>query len=189
MDSHEAGPSRKRKRDHTDDAPTENSPKPSHKSSRDLSRNVMEIAAPSAPQYAAAYYLSDRQKTLTLRHMLDTCLTQPAVSSSAVTSLQVHVCTWSCVILSVDAQAAGQLGADHGTLVPIDRLQQPTQSSTVRPPAPKRRRQKATRHIPIAETHEQGSANSWLSVESEVSLQQVRHTTPCRRSSHSYIFP
>ena len=92
----------------------------------DLHHNLIMYPDKSARHYAN--YLSDEEKNITLRHMLDTSLKNSALVSGPalitvacehqlkrkprallILDFEDHSCTWACLVRSADAEAAGQL--------------------------------------------------------------------------------
>lgn len=130
--------------------------------------------------------LSDEQKSLTLRHMLEHSLTDPTqVTASAVVTvacehnlkrkkrdllildLKQHSCIWSCIVRTSDAQEAGII-VNHNP---------PTLSHSKRTPysaRTHRRHQAVSSRLDIVADDEALWAESWPQIETEEFHKQVR---------------
>jgi hypothetical protein len=86
-----------------------------------------------------------------------------------VSELRLHSCTWSCLVRSADAQAAGQLSAAQ--VIPGPPREIPPKAKDVR----KHSREEAShRHLQVDEVDLRECAINWPQVESEEGLNQVR---------------
>ncbi|KAJ7016799.1 hypothetical protein C8F04DRAFT_1244704 [Mycena alexandri] len=150
-----------------------------------------------------AIQLSDEQKNLTLRYMLNHSLTNPSlVSASAlvtvacehslkrkrrnliIADLQAHSCAWSCLVRSSDASEAGQLCIDVD-LPPVTRSPKPRPND-----AP--RRQRHRKQLAAIKTHSSEDdlnfwAKSWPQLESEESLKQIMTEHRSQTTSHALL--
>ncbi|KAJ7144860.1 hypothetical protein C8R43DRAFT_992643 [Mycena crocata] len=148
----------------------------------------------SVPKFAN--YLSDEQKTLTLRHMLLTSISNPLVVSSSalltiasehnvsrkkrallVSELEHHSCSWSCLVRSSDALHAGQLVLPIHLPTPVlDRSIKPLPK---KPLASESLARKNRRDAAVIHTEEQLEADrdywakNWPQLESEDSLKNI----------------
>jgi hypothetical protein len=151
----------------------------------------------SLPKYAN--YLTDEQKSRTLRHILidpsslsihilkavarDHDVVVPKQRALVVAALQAHVCAWSCLVLSVHGLDAGQLSVDPMT-VNQSRFPLP-RSNDVRSPARKRQRAEVahTHHVSLEANVEEWAA-AWPQLESEESLNDVCYAMQSLLSSY-----
>ncbi|KAJ7019292.1 hypothetical protein C8F04DRAFT_1148145 [Mycena alexandri] len=164
-------------------------PSPPPKRSRNAapSPRIDPVASGRSTVSQYSHYLTNEQKNHTLRHMLQSCLSDPSLSMSALSAvareheikagiqktlvlsaLAVHSCSWSCLVRSADAQAAGQLLTDQ-VLIPPNRIQDLLpQGNNIRTLARKHRREKASQHITeVAETERVQCAANWPQVLSD----------------------
>ncbi len=141
-----------------------------------------------------AQNLTDEQKTLTLRYILQKYAAEPSafsarsISSIAtehriprqkqallIQALQAHICIWSCIVHLADASEAGQVNlVEHASLVPIDRSPK-GKASQAR--TRKRRRLDASQlDFQILEADKEMWAENWPQIEPEDSLKEVDYT-------------
>ncbi|KAJ6461342.1 hypothetical protein C8R45DRAFT_941241 [Mycena sanguinolenta] len=150
---------------------------------------IDSVCHESVPQYAKL--LSNEQKNITLLHMLETSLENPAVvpvsyqalvtiacehqftrkkRSLLIIDLKVHRCTWACLIRSTDAEAAGQLViGPESSSVPLNSIAAARKQST-------RTLQRKNAVLHTSDTLESDKgfwANSWSQVESDETLTQI----------------
>jgi hypothetical protein len=133
--------------------------------------------------------LTDEQKTLTLRYILQKYADEPLAFSAGsilkiatehhiprqkqallIQALQAHSCIWSCLVHLADALQAGQLNLiENASLVPIDRSQKPKAR-----PLKQRRVDASQVESQTLETDKEMWADNWPQIEPEDSLKEVR---------------
>ncbi|KAJ6561390.1 hypothetical protein DFH09DRAFT_1151368 [Mycena vulgaris] len=158
--------------------------------------------SPTGPVLQYAHYLTDDQKSRTVRYMLKNSLIHPSlVSASAlatvardhdvprkkrallIADLQTHSCIWSCRVRSADARDAGQLLVDADSVEPLNRSKDllPRGNDARSPARNCQREQAVLRRSQAMETDQDEWARKWPQLESEESLNQVRrpHSSHC----------
>ncbi|KAJ7113271.1 hypothetical protein C8R43DRAFT_1040135 [Mycena crocata] len=142
----------------------------------------------SASESQFASNLSDTEKTLTLRYILDNLPVHPSsgaittLASMQIEDLKAHSCTWGCLVRLTDAQLAGQYITPGTSTLPSDRSRfLPPVPAEVRtqPRTRARKRQRtsaADRNVQTLELENQNWADIWPQVESEEFLKEVRNS-------------